>query len=76
MRVHAAKIAGTTYLFVAGQDDDGVSVFAVAADGSLINFGDITDDPTLRELDGASAVTTAVAGGKTFLVVTGGSTMG
>jgi hypothetical protein len=68
--VHAAKIAGTTYLFVAGQDDDGVSVFAVAADGSLINFGDIPDRG-LRELDGASAVTTAVAGGKTFLIVTG-----
>jgi hypothetical protein len=57
-------------LFVAGQDDDGVSVFAVAADGSLINFGDIPDRG-LRELDGASAVTTAVAGGKTFLIVTG-----
>jgi 6-phosphogluconolactonase (cycloisomerase 2 family) len=68
--VHVAKIAGTTYLFVAGEDDDGVSVFAVAADGSLINFGEIPDRG-LRELDGASAVTTAVAGGKTFLIVTG-----
>jgi 6-phosphogluconolactonase (cycloisomerase 2 family) len=68
--VHTAKIAGTTYLFVAGQVDDGVSVFAVAADGSLINFANVTDGGAL-ELNGASSVTTAFVGGKSFLVVTG-----
>ena len=33
-----AVIAGTTYLFVAGFADDGVSVFAVAPDGTLVHF--------------------------------------
>jgi hypothetical protein len=68
--VQTAKIAGTTYLFATSATDDGVSVFAVAADGSLINVANVSDDATL-ELNGASSVTTAVVGGKTFLVVTG-----
>ena len=68
--VHTAKIAGTTYLFVSGLDDDGVSVFAVAADGSLINFANVTDDLTL-ELNRARSMSTATVGDNTFLVVGG-----
>ena len=68
--VTTAVIAGTTYLFAAGQIDDGVSVFSVAADGALTNVANVSDDATLQ-LDGATDVTTAVIGGTTYLFVTG-----
>ena len=68
--VTTAVVGGTTYLFVAGFDDDGVSVFSVAADGTLTNVDNVTDDGAL-ELDGAIVVTTAVVGGTTYLFVTG-----
>ena len=68
--VTTAVVGGTTYLFVTGSSDDGVSVFSVAADGTLTNVDNVTDDATL-ELDGASGVTTAVVGGTTYLFVTG-----
>ena len=42
--VTTAVVAGTTYLFVPGAADDGVSVFAVAADGTLTNVDNVTDD--------------------------------
>jgi 6-phosphogluconolactonase (cycloisomerase 2 family) len=74
-----AKIAGTTYLFVGagngGGADDGVSVFAVAADGSLINFANVSDGGQLQ-LDGVSSVTTGVVGGDTFLFVAGADANG
>jgi 6-phosphogluconolactonase (cycloisomerase 2 family)/quercetin dioxygenase-like cupin family protein len=65
-----AVVGGTTYLFVTGEDDDGVSVFAVAADGTLTNVDNVTDDSRL-EIDGAFDATTAVVGGTTYLFVTG-----
>ena len=70
--VSTAVIGGTTFLFAAGFDDDGVSVFSVGADGSLTNVENATDaaDPAL-ELDGAFSVTTAVVGGTTFLFAAG-----
>jgi 6-phosphogluconolactonase (cycloisomerase 2 family) len=67
-----AVVGGTTYLFVAGNDDSGVSVFSVGADGTLTNVDNVTDDATL-EIGGAFAVTTAVIGGTTHLFVTGGA---
>jgi hypothetical protein len=74
-----AKIAGTTYLFVGagngGGTDDGVSVFAVAADGSLINFANVSDGGQLQ-LDGVSSVTTGVVDGNTFLFVAGADANG
>jgi len=68
--VTTAVVGGITYLFVTGAGDSGVSVFAVAADGTLTNVDNVTDDSTLR-LDGAASVTTAVVGGVTYLFVTG-----
>ena len=68
--VTTAVVGGTTYLFVTGGNDDGVSVFSVAADGTLTNVDNVSDDATL-ELDGAVGVTTAVVGGTTYLFVTG-----
>ena len=68
--VTTAVVGGTTYLFATGFDDNGVSVFSVAADGALANVDNVTDDATL-ELDGARGVATAVVGGTTYLFVTG-----
>jgi 6-phosphogluconolactonase (cycloisomerase 2 family) len=68
--VTTAVVGGTTYLFVNGQRDDGLSVFAVAADGTLTNVGNVTDDTTLQ-LSVPMAVTTAVVGGTTYLFVAG-----
>ena len=68
--VTTAVARGTTHLFVAGLSDDGVSVFSVANDGTLTNQANVTDDGML-ELRGANSVTTAVAGGTTWLFVAG-----
>jgi hypothetical protein len=68
--VTTAVVGGTTYLFVTGRDDDGVSVFSVADDGTLANVDNVSDDATL-ELAGPGGVTTAVVGGTTYLFVTG-----
>ncbi|MCA6125822.1 VCBS repeat-containing protein [Bradyrhizobium sp. WSM 1704] len=65
-----ASIGGTTYLFAAGHDDDGVSVFRVAADGSLANVANVSDTGALA-LNGAESLSTMVIGGRTFLAVTG-----
>ena len=65
-----ATIGGNVFLFAAGGVDDGVSVFNVAANGTLVNTANVTDDATLK-LDGASDVATAVVGGVTYLFVTG-----
>ena len=68
--VSTAVVSGTTYLFVAGRDDDGVSVFSVASDGALTPVFDISDAGTL-ELNGAISVSTAVVSGTTYLFVAG-----
>ncbi len=68
--VSTAVVEGTTYLFVSGYDDDGVSVFSVAADGTLTSVDDVSDNAAL-ELDGAYSVSTAVVGGNTYLFVAG-----
>ncbi len=65
-----AVIGESTYLFVAGFDDDGISVFSVAADGTLTSVDDVSDNATL-ELDGAADVSTAVIEGNTYLFVSG-----
>ena len=68
--VTTAVVGSTTYLFVAGYGDDGVSVFSVGADGSLTSVFNVTDTSTLN-LDGARSVTTAVVGSTTYLFVAG-----
>ncbi|URK89214.1 hypothetical protein LP421_30100 (plasmid) [Rhizobium sp. RCAM05350] len=65
-----AVIGGNTYLFATGGIDDGLSVFLVAANGSLTHTSSVTDDATLK-LDGASDVATALVGGVTYVFVTG-----
>ena len=68
--VSTAVVSDTTYLFVAGFDDSGVSVFRVASDGALTSVFNITDAGTL-ELDGAISVSTAVVSDTTYLFVAG-----
>ena len=65
-------INGTTYLFVSGRDDDGVSVFSVGNNGMLTSVDNVTDSSsTLLELNGASDLTTTVINGTTYLFVSG-----
>ncbi len=68
--VTTATIGGTTYLFVAGYVDSGVSVFSIANDGTLTSVYDVTDDATLA-LNGAISVTTESIGGSSYLFVAG-----
>ncbi|QNL18864.1 hypothetical protein HXX25_05595 [Hyphobacterium sp. CCMP332] len=65
-----AVVNGTTYLFAAGNADNGVSVFSVADNGALTNVANVSDDATL-ELDGVWSVTTAVVDGTTYLFAAG-----
>ena len=67
IRATPAVIAGTTYLFVTGRNDDGVSVFSVAADGTLTNVDNVTDGGAL-ELDGASGVRRCWSSGNDLFV--------
>ncbi|WP_421791604.1 Ig-like domain-containing protein [Hyphobacterium sp.] len=67
-----AEIGGTTYLFAAGSDDHGVSVFSVAANGSLSNVDNESDNAS-RLMSGSSAVHAFSSGGTTYLAVTGES---
>ena len=75
--VTAAAVGGATYLFGTGFTDDGVSVFSLAADGTLTNVavagGNVTDTEGVGELflNGAVTVATAVVSGTTFLFVGG-----
>src|ERR1044071_9581069 len=70
--VTTAVVNGTTYLFVAGNSDDGISVFSVASNGTLTNVFNIDDASNASlELDGAIRLTTAVIGGGTYPFSTG-----
>ena len=73
--VTTAVVGGTTYLFVAGIFDDGVSVFRVGDTGALANVTNVTDNDD-RQLDGAASVTTAVVDGTTYLFVAGSNDSG
>ena len=61
---------GTTYLYVAGYLDDGISEFSVGPNGALTNVANVSDNATL-ELAGAHSLTTAVVGGTTYLFAGG-----
>ena len=70
-RMTSCEISGTYFLIVAGQFDDGISVFSVdPVTGALANTDNISDAGGL-ELDGASAVSAVTVAGNTFVVVAG-----
>ncbi|HKS63540.1 MAG TPA: hypothetical protein VJT13_17710, partial [Xanthobacteraceae bacterium] len=70
-----AVVGGTTYLFVGGSPDEGISVFSVAANGNLTNVFNVTDDATLKLL-GIADLTTAVVNGTTYLYAAGSGDAG
>src|SRR5437588_8988727 len=70
IRLATEQIGSTTYLSVTGHQDNGVSVFSVAANGALTNVANVNDDGTLK-LAAAVGVTTALSGGNTYLFVAG-----
>ena len=68
--VTTAEIDGKHYLFVTGANDDGVSMFNIASDGTVMNTTNVSNGGNL-ELDGAFGVTTAKVDGKHYFFVTG-----
>ncbi|EJL33128.1 hypothetical protein PMI01_02288, partial [Caulobacter sp. AP07] len=68
--VTSAEVGGTTYVFVAGGVDNGISVFSLALNGALTNVANFTDSGSLN-LVGVSGLTTVVANGNTYLVAAG-----
>ena len=65
-----AEFGGTSFVFAAGQDESGVSVFSLSAAGALTLLSSVSDGAT-TELSGASSVETAVIGGVLYLFVGG-----
>ena len=61
-----AVIGQTTYLFVAGFHDNGISVFSIANNGALTNTDNVSDAADLY-LDEVDTLTTAVVGTTTYL---------
>jgi VCBS repeat-containing protein len=68
--VTSAEIGGTTYIFVAGGVDNGISVFSLALNGALINIANLNDAGAMN-LVGVSGLTTVVVNGNTYLVAAG-----
>ncbi|WP_299417037.1 DUF4214 domain-containing protein [uncultured Sulfitobacter sp.] len=72
-KLTSTTIDGTVYLIVTGQDDDGVSVFAVNDLGQMTNVANISDTNGISlgglQLEGASGVTTATIGEATHIYV-------
>ena len=66
-----AIVGNTTYLFVAGALDDGVSVFSVGNNGNLTSITNVSDDANLK-LDGARSLTTTLIGSTNYLFVAWG----
>jgi len=68
--ITSADVGGTTYVFVGGAVDDGVSVFSLSRAGVLTNVYNVTDSGSLN-LVGVSGLTTVMSGGATYLVAAG-----
>ena len=70
--VTTALVGDVTYVMVASRVDDGVSVFSLAADGTLTPVFDFADNAQTN-LGGAFALTSVVVGGTTYLYTSGPS---
>jgi hypothetical protein len=71
--VHTLSLGGTTFVYVTGLYDDGLSAFELAPDGTLTNIQNIDDGPVAGALEirGATAINSATVGGVTYLYVAG-----
>lgn len=68
-----AAVGATTFLIVAGENDNGLSLFTLTPLG-ISQAGLVTpnvDDAGPTNLNGPNFITTAVSGGKTYVVVAG-----
>ncbi len=65
--VITAVVGGTTYVFVTGRNDDGISVFRLNADGTLTNTDNVTDFGDLELFD-VNRLATVETGGITYLI--------
>ncbi len=68
--IAVTKIGDATYLFVAGENDNGLSVFRVANDEKLINSNNVSNSFAVA-LNGARGITTVKIGNATYLFVGG-----
>ena len=70
--VTSAVVDGNSFIFVAGYNDNGVSVFELDSNGKAI-FRDSVDDASnsALNLQGAYGMTTGTAGGTTYLIASG-----
>ena len=66
-----AVVGGATYVYAAGLDDSGLSVFSLDAAGTLTNLQNVSDDAASR-LSGAITLTAMTANGLQYLAVGGG----
>lgn len=70
MDIAAETVGGRTFIFVASEDNDGISAFELHADGTLTNTDNVTDDDTVN-LSQCMAVATAKLNGTTYLIASG-----
>lgn len=70
MDVATMEVGGRTFVFVAGEDDSGLSGFELRADGTLRNTVNVSDNATLN-LDRAMGLATAQVNGVSYLVASG-----
>ncbi|MCT8161137.1 M10 family metallopeptidase C-terminal domain-containing protein [Pseudoruegeria sp. SHC-113] len=68
--VELVTIGGRTFLYVASIVDDGIAVFELTSNGTLLPLPDVEDDGTV-ELDGAFQLTSLEIGGSTYLLASG-----
>ena len=71
--VHTLSVGESTFVFVAGFQDDGISAFELGADGSLTNLQNIDGGPPTGplEIDQAANFASATVGGTSYLYVNG-----
>lgn len=68
--IESVEIGGTAFLYVGGANDDGISVFSVATDGTLTNLFNYPDSVALA-LNGVNDIEIFQADGKTYLLASG-----
>lgn len=67
--VYTLRLGSKTYAYVAGHEDDSLSVFVLRSDGSLDRIQTIYDGGTPLELNAASQIVSAAVDGTNYLYV-------
>ncbi len=68
--VETLLVDGTTYLYVAGYDEDGINTFAVSAEGALTHKSTIIDDE-VSMIDGPTDLSAVEIDGNPYIIATG-----